>query len=426
MQTRGGSAVFGACPPRVAIGARAAAGGQPFTPRLKRSNSSGDVLLGASRRLGSSSSCSRLVSPRDEQRLREVGQKEIHLRAARDRREQQREAQRLQDEKQRHERRLRERALQEQKEKLQEEERVKRFLEVEQRRELAENKRREREQQATALPSPRAGRSPRGLSPCSKDNPPFSARGSRPNLFVDEQHLMSKHEKELQIQEVREAKQRERAACVRQQQEVSAGYQVRVERAREEMEQKKVQEKLKHARAREQREAAAERRALEKRLLAQQEQSREFQKQIAQERVALIKQQENDEAARKKLRERGEREVKMRERREQAAETCAARRKLEAQARAAAELEKQQEREAQERRRQEDKLRRAVQIQERKEMNQAERDKQWRKREEERLTFFFQPPSPRARLPSSDAKEQEDYDGSWLNTPRVRSALGGQ
>jgi len=422
---RCGSAVGGACPPRVDTGASGATGGQPFTPRLKRSNSSGDVLI-LTPMLGTSSSCSRLISPRDEQRLREVGQKELHLRAARERRLQQREAQKLQEERQKYERQLQESALKEEKEKLQEEERVRRFLEVERRRELAEAKRREREQQAKTLPSPCRGHSPRGQQPHGKDNSPVSARGTRPNLFVDEKHMISKHERERQIQEAKEARQRERAECLRQQREVSAGYQAQAERAHEEREQKKIHEQLKQARAREQRQAAAESRAQEKRLQAQLEQSREFQKLQEQGRIALFKQQENEEAARRKLREQGERELKMRERRHFAAEGGEIRQKLQAQARAAAELEKQQKREAQDRRRQEEKLRRAVEIQEKKEMNHAEKDKLWKKKEEERLTFFFQPPSPRARLPSHGAFSEQDYDGSWLNTPRVRAAVGGQ
>lgn len=447
---RCGSAVFGACPPRAGLrGVVGGQPGQPFTPRLKRSNSSGDVLMGTPRMM-TSTSASRLVTPRDEQRLREVGQKELHLRAARDQREHQREAQKLQEEKHRHERRVQERTLQEQKEKLQEEERVRRFLEVERRRELAEERRREREQQARTLPSPcggqqaktlssprggqqaktlsspRGGPSPRGQSPHSKDHPPLSARGSRPNLFMDEKQMISKHERERHFQEVKEAKQRERAECLRQQREVSAGYQAQVERAREEMEQKKVHEQLKQARAREKRQAAAERRAQERKLQAQQEQSRELQKQKEQERVAMFKQQELDDAARQKLRERADREIKIRERREQAAETGGLRRKLEAQARATAEMEKQLKKEVQERRRQEEKLKRVVEIQERKEMNQEEKDKLRKKREDERLTFFFQPPSPRARMASPDGQPKEqDYGGSWLNTPRVRSALGG-
>lgn len=447
----GSAASLGGAPGMMATGSapqlsprfleRACASARGMSPRNSLLSPSGSM-----RSLGSrSASQNRFILPEEEDRLILKGEQERNLRDARERREQMREAEKLQAE-QEHALMLQRKAVQRELHKQEADGR--RF---EHRRERLEKRELSRTNLWDKFPkvsdlamagvpplSPRGALSPRGPRsprvgrpplPPQIGDPPLSARGPRAlspsasltpltsprnpgawDLNLDEftrdevyemeqQRLKAKGEKELRTSQIREAKERERESLEVGRETIRLQRAAEIVASRAARDQLHRQELAKRARAREQQGQQAAARGTERAHRKREEHAKSIQTYQERERKVYIQQYQEEDAHLRKMHESGQKELAMQEARDRKLQEQELRKRQQLFEQTAKEERAQLARDAREQAQEELRRRRILEVEERRNKVLAVKDAtDLRKRQVEEEKCYIYTPAPRASL----------------------------
>lgn len=335
----------------------------------------------------------RLISAEDEMRLRLQGEKEKRLKDQRDARERARLASLREDAARHAERRKLEAMAKEEKEQKIEAEKLKRALDIEERKRQAELRAWEREQTAENDASIQI--SPRlALRSLSNDL-------SRDEEWqLEENKLKQKSEKELQHLQVREANRRAIEARNKRRQEIHADWVQRQRRLEASRAEKRREEEAKRQKAREQRNAKAESKASRRSIISLEQNQKIIIDHQTREQEAQRKEQEMNEGRLRELKIRGERERLHQEAKDLKTREKILKEKQQDLTRVAQEERSKQIQEFKDKRLQEAKLRRFLDIEKRQEKAESQRrDRENKKHaEDDRNVVYFVQPQGKAKV----------------------------
>jgi len=359
----------------------------------------GNTMLSSPRVLGTSTldpelsifgepiDTTRLMSPRDEAKLKLKGDKERRLRAQREAREQQREVQRLEAARRQATRERLEAEAREAKEREFEEERRRRLWDIEERKRQAELRAWEREQQLEVDVNIK-------LSPrLSQSNESQEERARR----KQEEKIRAKEERDVAISRAREAARREKEERARKEEEERAERQRRILAVKEE---KRRRDMEKARAAKEQREIKSETRQMQKQSLQETEAQKQAREHQFREQERLRRQEAAEARRLQEMRSKGERERLFQEAKELRRREKDLQDRQQMLARATVEEQVKMQFEAKEKQKEDAKRLRILEVERRQAKAEADRlaREELKKGEDERNVVYFVQPQPKGRL----------------------------